>query len=158
MHNLNNMDCLSAIFIIKNLFATLKKEDETLSNFADQQYNLGNKKLLEAMISPEKKAHKTKEFYDILLECAYRYFFQLSDNCEFIFTCIGDYVNRYITERNARIERYTNDIQNFYLQIKAEEKQKAETQNRLQRLSNLKKLLVSEPGTEERTTRRYFTF
>ena len=130
--------------IVKNLFATLlKRESETLSNFADQHYNLGNEKFLEAMISPEEKAHKTKEFYDMLLEGVNKYFEQLSNTCEFISTCIGDYVNRHIAHRNAQIKRYTADMQNLYLQIKGEEKQKAEIQNQLQRMAELKKLFAS---------------
>ena len=85
-------------------------------------------------------------------------FFQLSNACKFIFTRIGDYVKPHIAERNAQIERDTNDMQNFRLQTRAEEKQKVEDQNRLQMLSNLKNLLEPESSAERRTTRRYFTF
>ena len=118
------------LFIAKQ--STALEGSTPMANWASRHYNGGNSKLMNILHMAEgrEKQRKIKEFGDkILLEGSYRYFEQLSHTCNVISEYIGHAVHQCIARRNARIERYAKNP-------------KAEIQNQLQRLKNLKKLFA----------------
>ena len=79
---------------------------------------------------------------NLLLEGGEKYYAQLFDTCDIVFSSIGGQIKQQVSIRTADMQQNAETIANFSAQKEEQEQQIQEVQGKLERLADLKKLFA----------------